>query len=483
VQYVGVQLTSTAMSIAGGANQFNAAIKHMRTWMSLDAKTASSTVCLIGTNNIGTPGLSVIGETQGGVTTPDRCRIIGYHDNKYTSTSNLNYHVPCDEEFGWLQVHDVWINTVAGRIYHAINGCIIGVGTITASVTGATTNALGINRRPASATLGYGSMTVCGVQFSTDEPSAAMIANAWQSSPEVTMTNAVRVFCASDLGAAGSPAASSWPCRISGAVTLTVTGSPSLVAKEAPRAPIGAVEMWGDSLTVGRRNASAPYDSDGGYRQSCLATTNTAGRFMGALGQSVSSDLTSVGVGAPKTFDRRMSAAAGQSLGVNSGKLTTLAADMLTYSGPTNPRILAYGTNDLSYRVVTMGQSAADAAAALLTDVGSALALVRAGTVTSWVGIRNVPRMGTGGSGVTATVQAAVDLYNASLAASIASLDTTYGTGAGYGSVFVIDCCAAVTPTQAAADDVLVLYDKIHETDAVKLTDGTAMGARLLAAA
>lgn len=477
VQYVGVQLTSTSQYIAGGASQFNSAILHMRAWLSLDAKSASATKNIVGTSNFGAAGVGVIGESQGGVTTPDRCRVIGFADSKYSSTSSLNYHVPCDTEFGWLQVHDVWITGTT--LYHAINGCVVGVGTASTATTLATTNQLAINGRvTAPSTLGYGAMTIVGVQFSTTAPSAGVIAAAYSASPETALSGCVRHFCASDLGSAGAPAGTTWVDRISGSVTLTITGSPSLVAKEAPRVPVGVIEIYGDSIAVGRRNASSPYDSDVGWRGPSLDAFGTAGRFAAYVGQSVSADLTSLGVGTPKVYDRRMSAVAGQALGVTAGpasKLSTIAADLPTYSHTTSPIIVAYGINDLSYRCGTLAQSAADASAAFLADLDTCCAAIRANR-SARIFIQDILLAGTGGSGITATVQAAIDLVNAALPSTIASLNGTYG------SVSLLAASPAVTPNQAAADDVAVLYDKIHETDASKTVHGAAIAAQVLAA-
>lgn len=480
VQYVGIELTSTAMYIAGGASQFNSAIKHMRAWLSLDAKRASATVNICGTNNFGAVGIGLIGETQGGVTSPDRCRVIGYHDSKYTSTSTLHYHVPSDEEFGWLQVHDVWLDTSTGRIYHAINGGVMGPGFATTSTTCATTNQLAINGRPsAPSTLGYGAMTIVGVQFSTTEPSASTIANAWSASPEDALSGCVRHFCASDLGSAGDSAGSSWVDRIGGSVTLTITGSPVLVSRSATKRPVGVIIPFGDSIAAGRRNASAPYDSDGGWRQSALAACNSAGRFATFIGQNVSSDMLDVSTASPKTFDRHHQAVAGQGLGVIVGAtaaaLTGMASNLSTYSHATNGVVVAYGINDLSQRIVTDGETATDAVTHLQADVDTACSTIRGAGWTGPIWIQNILKAGTGGSGITATVQTAIDSYNSGFAAMVATLNGTYG------SVYSIDAMTAVTPTQTEADDAAVLYDKIHETDAAKATHGAATGAALLA--
>jgi hypothetical protein len=463
----------------GGAGQFNVAIKHLRTWVSLDAKRASSACAVVGTSSLaGGSGLSVIGESQGGITTPDRCRVIGWHDTKYTSTSNLHYHVPCDAEFGLLQVHDVWLDTVAGRIWHAIDGRIIGVGFATASTTCATTNLLAVNRQVSGVTLGYGAMTVVGIQFSTTEPSASVIADAWQASPETALPGCVRHWCGSDMGTAGAAAPASWVDRISGSVALTITGAPSLVAKAAPKRPVGVVQIFGDSIAAGRRNVASPYDSDGGWREWMLAANLTAGRFTACVGQNASADLLSLGVGSPKTFDRRHQAVAGQSLGVGVGPaLSTMASALSTYAASDALTILAFGINDLSYRIVTSGESAATAVAGFLADLDAALALVRAARPTAPILVQNVLRAGTGGSGITATVQTAIDSLNSQLPAVIVAANGTYG------GVSLIDACAAVTPTQAAADDPLVLYDKIHETDASKVLHSVPASAALLAAA
>lgn len=274
VSYQGLQLTSTAQYINGGASNFNATILHMRSWFSLDAKSSSATKNICGTSNFGAAGVGVIGETQGGVTTPDRCRVIGFHDTKYTSTAALHYHVPCDTEFGFLQVHDVWLDTVTGRIYHAINGCPMGPGFATTSTTMGTTTEFAINSRVGTpGTLGYGAMTWVGTQFSTAKPSDATIEAAWSASPETELASCVRWFVAADRSG------STIPCRKSGAVTLAVTGSPSLVSKAAPKRPVGVVEEYGDSITVCRRNVGSPYDSDCGWKQTAIEVVNASGRF------------------------------------------------------------------------------------------------------------------------------------------------------------------------------------------------------------
>lgn len=470
VTYQGLQLTSTAQYLNGGAGQFNSAILWKRSWFSLDAKRASATVNICGTNNFGADGVGVIGESQGGVTTPDRCRVVGFHDNKYTSTAALHYHVPCDTEFGFLQVHDVWLDTVTGRIYHAINGCPMGPGFATASTTMATANELAINGRVgAPSTLGYGAMTWVASQFSTAKPSDAAVLAAWSASPETEIASCVRYFVARDRS--GSTIA----CRKSGAVTLAVTGSPALVSKAAPKRPVGVVEEYGDSIAVCRRNVGSPYDSDAGWKQTAIEVVNAAGRFRAAVGANVSADLTSVGVGTPKTVDRRHTAVGGQGLGVVVGatpsRLSTLAADLPANGHPLTVTALNYGINDLSERIVNLLQSASTAVSGLQADHGTACATIRAARPTARIEIRNILRAGTGGSGITATVQSAIDLYNSGFAAMIASLNGTYGNVVG------IDVCTAVTPNQAAADNVTILYDQIHETDAAKVTHGNAVAA------
>lgn len=478
IPYTTLTLSSTAQYASGGAGSFNTAIKWMRTWVALDAKSASATVNIVGTNNFAIPGVGLIGETQGGVTSPDRCRVIGFHDSKYASTSSLNYHVPCDDELGTIHVHDVWLDTVAGKIWHAINGRIVGPGIATTSTTCATTNALAINGRPsAPSTLGYGAMSIAGVQFSTTEPSASVVASAWSASPETAITGAVRHFCASDLGGSGSAAPASWACRISGAVTLTITGSPTIRTRPKPTLPVGLVQIFGDSIAAGRRNASSPYDSDGGWRDPAIAAVNARGRFMGAIGQNVSSDMLDVSTASPKDFDRRHQAVAGQALGVVVGAtpaaLTGMASALSTYGTSDTVTVLAFGINDLSTRIVTNGQTDTQARDAFLVDLGTACSTIRAARPSASIVIQNILRAGTGGSGITATVQSAIDLVNAALPSTVASLSATYG------SVYLVDACTAVTPNQAAADNAAVLYDKIHETDASKLTHGAAMAAVL----
>ena len=473
VSYQGLQLTSTSQYINGGVTNFNATILHMRSWFSLDAKSSSATKNICGTGNFGATGVSVIGESQGGVTTPDRCRVIGFHDNKYTSTSTLHYHVPCDTEFGFLQVHDVWLDTTTGRIYHAINGCPMGPGFATTSTTMGTTAEFAINSRVGTpGTLGYGAMTWVATQFSTAKPSDATISAAWSASPETELASCVRWFVARDVS--GSTIA----CRKSGAVTLAVTGSPSLVSKAAPKNPVGVVELYADSIGVCRRNVGSPYDSDTGWKQTAIEVVNASGRFRAAVGANVSADLSSLGVGTPKTVDRRHTAVGGQALGVLVGatasRLSTLATDLPANGHALTVTKFAYGINDLSERIVNLGQSAAVAVAGLQADYATACSTVRAAR-TGRIEIANILRAGTGGSGITATVQSAIDLYNSGFAAMISSLNGTYG------GVVGIDVCSAVTPSQAAADDTGILYDKIHETDAAKITHGNAVAAAELA--
>lgn len=472
VTYTGIQLTSTAQFINGGAGAFNAAILWKRSWFSLDAKRASGTCNIVGTNAFGLAGVGVIGETQGSVTTPDRCRVVGFHDNKYSSASALNYHVPCDTEFGRVQVHDVWLDTSTGRIYHAIDGCPIGIGSAaTASTTMGTTAELAINGLPgAPSTNGYGAMTWVGTQFSTAKPSDATIEAAWSASPETEVASCVRFFVAKDR--VGSTIA----CRKSGAVTLTVVGSPATVSKVAPRRPVGVVEQYGDSIAVCRRNVASPYDSDTGWKQTTIEQCCASGRFRGAVGANVSADLSSLGVGTPKTCDRRHTAAAGQSLGVGIGpRLSTLATDLPANGHPLTVTAFAYGINDLVERINNLGQTAPVAVAGLQADHATACSLTRAARPTSRIEIHNILRAGTGGSGINATVQAAIGLYNAGFDAMIANLNTTYGNVRG------IDVCSKVTATQADADNTGVLYDFIHETDATKVVHGNTVAAAELA--
>lgn len=420
--FVGLELTSLAQHLVSAASILNVAHAWMAAWWSPWAPSSSGTKGIVGTNNFGTPGVSVIGEGTDGT---NRCKHIGFADNKYTSAVARDYHVPCDAEIGTglLYRDDIYCDGV--RIWLIRLGRAVSIGFASSITSFITTNPLAVNRRAATgaASLGYGAMTICGIQFSTTVPTRAQIAASFRDSPNTPIPGAIAHWAPADLGALGS-SPGTWTDRI-GARVLTVTGGPVVVAMP-----------------------------------------HVASRWCSVVGVTAMATTT-------QDFASRHTAVSGQCLGVNNGqafRLTTLSADLDVDGATDTATVLAYGINDITWRCSVPGgsETAQQASDNLMADVVSAIAIIRAKRAMAPIYVQDVLRVATGVS--SATVRSSIDIFNAALAA--ASLGT---------SVYVVAACAAVTPNQAAADDTAVLYDGTHESAASKALHGAAFAAAVVA--
>jgi len=468
-QAVGLRLATTADHVVSAGSQFGAAILGVLIRWYPDAVAADASLCAIGTSNYGTGGWLLGSEGYGGQSS-DRGHWIGYSTTP-TATNTENYTLPSDAIITRGKMITVYLRCVASTTHHIyIDGKQVGIGSATAPASFAhATNALGINRRSASATIGYGAMTIVEMQCTTAALTEAQITAAMDAPPGTTLPGGgtVRHLVASDLGAAGAAVPATWTDRV-GAISYTITSvGATLVSVPRGSAGVGSVEVFGDSIAAGRKAAGTL--AQGWRREAILGVQ--ASRFVSFHGQ-----FTFTAADTPLNFDPRHTAVGSQCLGINNGtadRLSTLAADVAITVPAAGISILAYGINDLYKRITTDGGSAAAATAAFLADVNTAIGLIRVSR-SGPILIQTILRGATGS--YSATVRTAIDLVNAGLPAQIAASTITHG-----GTIRLVDCTTAVTPDQAAADDTLVLFDGTHPTPTTYTGMATVYAAALLA--
>lgn len=461
---VGIQLTSGAQYIHGGAGAFNTTILRAIFRVRLDGHCPNGNGCLVGLTQFGaTAGFGILSAAQHASAT--RGRIAGYLSGVYTDANHI--HVLTDDELSQLVTYEVWLDLSAGKIRLFCQGKEIGNGNATALTSLGAAGVVGINTRSnVLGTLPWGACTVVELQVSTTQPTRAEIAAHAAAPVGTTVAGATRHWVAEDLGEAGESAGAAWVDRVGG-TSLTIVGSPLLdaCALSAVRA-VGTIEAFGDSITAGREAGGL---GDAGWRRSMLNTLSAAGYFAAANGQ-----FTFTAAGTPLDFDARHTAIGGQALGVATtvaSRLSTLATDVTTRGAVDAVSILAYGINDLIRRIDVNGQTAADAASAYLADLGTACATIRVSR-TGRIVVQNILRVS---SAHTAAVRSAIDLVNAGLPSAVATLNATHG------DVVLADVCSVVTPTQADADNTSVLYDGLHESPATKALHGPVMASAVMA--
>lgn len=462
---VGVQLTSGSQYIHGGSGAFNSTLLRAILRVRLDGHCSNGNGCLAGLTQFGaTAGFGILSAAQ--AAGAGRGRVAGYLSSVYTDANHI--HVMTDDELGKLVTYEVWLDLTAGRVRFFCDGTEVGNGNTTALTSLGATGVIGINTRSnVLGTLPWGACTIVELQVSTVEPTRAEIL-AHASAPIGTaVTGATRHWVAEDIGAAGASAGTSWVDRLA-ATSLTIVGSPSLAScTVSSAASVGTIEVFGDSIAAGRESGGL---ADEGWRLSMLDTITAAGRFAAANGQFTFSKS-----GTPLTFDARHTAVGGQALGVATtvaSRLSTLAADVATRTAIDGVSVLAYGINDLLRRIDVNGQTVNDAVAAYLADLDTACGLIRVSR-TGRIVIQDILRVS---SAQSADVRSAVDLINAALPATVATLNTDHS------NVVLAEVCSVVTPTQADADDTAILYDGLHETAAAKALHGPVMAAAVMAA-
>lgn len=467
---VGLQLTSGAQYVHGGAGAFNQALVRIIMRARIDAVGPNGNAVLAGTTTFGATGWGFLGNSYPGQPGAPRGTMKAY-SNVYTPAVADPIHVPADGETQRLRTYEIWLDTAAGLMHLFCDGAEIGIGVATALGSLAIATNVGINTRAnALGTLPWGAMTIVELQTSTTAPTRAQIRATAAAAVGTVVAGAQRLWVASDLGAAGSPAPATWTDRLAGTV-LTIVGAPSLALAARTRPAVGTVEVFGDSIAAGRDPSGGLNE---GWRRRALINVSTANRFIAMTGPNFFTTITT-----PLDFDARHAAVGGQGLGVPSSGascLSTLPAAVTQYGAVDCVTLLAYGINDIVYRIITLGQTEAATVAAFLADLDAACAIIR-GTRTAPIYIQNVLRISLIASGSTATTRSTIDTLNAALPAAVAALNTTYG------NVYLIDACSAVTPTQAAADDLAVLYDGTHETTASKIVHGDTVSGVLLATA
>lgn len=467
VAETGVRFVGLGQYYHGGVGAFAAAgTVRMLCRTRFDALTANATLAIAGTSTLTGSGCGFLVQTIGGGVSG----VIGAFSSVF---ANAFAHIQTSAEVGLLSARRTWEAWLSGGRFHvAVDGIEVGTGTATAitsfDVAGV---GCGINTRAnVPGSIGHGACTVVELQFCAKAPSAAELLRASYDPAGTRYDNATHQWVAADLGAPGVAAPATWTDRISG-VVLNRTGAPTLeaVRREAVR-PM-SLQAFGDSIVDGR--APGPVRGNGWRKELCAGLAGRGRSAIIVAAQAAGGAVT-------YDYDNRCDGIGSQALGVATSvpaRLPTLAADV----SPTAAQgasteaatVLAYGANDYPQRVNVLGETPAAAAANFVADVASAIAIIRAARPSARIVVQTCLRQATGAS--TAAVRSAIDLGNAALLANEATWR------AAFGDVVVFDACALVTPTQADADSVAVLYDGIHPTAATYSAMGAGYAGAVLA--
>ena len=442
---LGVQLVATQYLLSGGTPSGNPVCLLVR-WRP-DATPANSLGTGGGTSSLGggaSGGGSIIVNNAG-------LGSVGNEIGFANTATDGKIHIPVPGESGRM-VNDVLVrDTIGNKDHHSRDGREFGIGASAGSGTSFTTGKFCINGRPsAPTTFQFGSMTFVEAQLGTTALSAAQIAALVASPVGTQMPGCIHQWVASDLS--GGVIAD----RVTPNATnnLTLTGAASLVPVLVKRAGRGSIELFWDSIGAGKRPDTT---LGNGPRKELQRLLVAAGYSCALVGQYVP------GASCTADFDARCTCLSSQALGLVVGavpsRLSTLAADVLINGGPDCGSFCGYGANDVFQRI-TNGETPTQCRDHFLADWDTFCSTVRA-VRTGRIVFGTVLRQGTSAS--TADMRTAIDLINAAASATVATLNATYG------DVRLADVCTAATPDQAAADDLGVLYDRIHPTDPTDL--------------
>lgn len=443
----GIEFTSDAQSILGGAGSWNSTILSvMVRWVPL-TRPANSTLSIAMVGDFAA-NFNLITYSNTGFTYAPETAFNG----AYASAPGAGIGNGCDVtqagRLGLMRT-DV-VRLVSGTaIQHWRDGRQVGRQGTSAATTLGSTNALAINRRVSSATLGYGNFALVEIRATTAALTDAQIAQ-WSASPVGTSSPAggeTNVLVASDFNG------STIPPRVGGG-TYTAAGSPVLKRYRRAPAGLGSIECMGDSITLGR--ASGPVDGNG-WRREVLQLLN------GSRHATMSGQFTPATTNLTPDFSTNHTGVSGMGLGATPAagttRLSTVATDRDLSIGPAGITILSFGRNDIfrRCRAAELNQTPAAAVSAMQTDWTNEIAGLRV-TRTGPIVVTTTLRCAT--SATEANERTAIDLWNAALPGYVSAWNSTYG------NVFLCDYTTAATPNQAAADSAAVLYDGTHPTAA-----------------
>lgn len=443
----GLEFTSDAQSILGGAGSWNNTILSvMVRWVPL-TRPANSTLSIAMVGDFAA-NFNLITYANTGFTYAPETAFNG----AYASAPGAGIGNGCDvTQAGRLGIMrtDV-VRLVSGSaIQHWRDGRQIGRQGTSAATTLGSTNALAINRRVSSATLGYGNFALVEIRATTAALTDAQI-TAWSNSPVGTASPAggeTNVLVASDFNG------STIPPRVGGG-TYTAAGSPVLKRYRRAPAGLGSIECMGDSITLGR--ASGPVDGNG-WRREVLQLLN------GSRHATMSGQFTPATTNLTPDFSTNHTGVSGMGLGATPAagttRLSTVATDRDLSIGPAGITILSFGRNDIyrRCRAAELNQTPAAAVSAMQTDWTNEIAGLRV-TRTGPIVVTTTLRCAT--SATEANERTAIDSWNAALPGYVSAWNSTYG------GVYLCDYTTAATPNQAAADNTAVLYDGTHPTAA-----------------
>jgi len=443
----GLEFTSDAQSILGGAGSWNSTILSvMVRWVPL-TRPANSTLSIAMVGDFAA-NFNLITYSNTGFTYAPETAFNG----AYASAPGAGIGNGCDvTQAGRLGIMrtDV-VRLVSGTaIQHWRDGRQVGRQGSSAATTLGSTNALAINRRVSAATLGYGNFALVEIRATTAALTDAQI-TAWSNSPVGTASPAggeTNVLVAADFNG------TTIPPRVGGG-TYTAAGSPSLKRYRRAPAGLGSIECMGDSITLGR--ASGPVDGNG-WRREVLQLLN------GSRHATMSGQFTPATTNLTPDFSTNHTGVSGMGLGATPAagttRLSTVATDRDLSIGPAGITILSFGRNDIyrRCRAAELNQTPAAAVSAMTTDWNDEIAGLRV-TRTGPIVVTTTLRCAT--SATEANERTAIDLWNAALPGLVATWNSTYG------GVYLCDYTTAATPNQAAADSAAVLYDGTHPTAA-----------------
>lgn len=447
----GLEFVSGSQYVLGGAGSWNGTILSvMVRWVPI-TRPANSTLSIAMVGDFAA-NFNLIAYANTGFTYAPETAFNGAYASAPGSGIGFGCDVTQAGRLGLMRT-DV-VRLVSGSsIQHWRDGRQVGRQGTSAATTLGSNNALAINRRVSSATLGYGNFALVEIRATTAALTDAQI-TAWTNSPVGTVCPAggeTNVLVASDFNG------STIPPRTGGG-TYTATGSPVLKTYRRALTGLGSIECMGDSITLGR--ASGPVEGNG-WRREVLQLLN-ASRHATMSGQ-----FTPATTHLTPDFSTNHTGVSGMGLGATPAagttRLSTVATDRSIGIGPAGITILSFGRNDIyrRCRAAELNQSPAAAIAAMTTDWNDQIAGLRV-TRTGPIVVTTTLRCAT--SATEANERTAIDDWNAALPGLVSSWNSTYG------SVYLCDYTTSATPNQAAADNVAVLYDGTHPTAATYTT-------------
>lgn len=307
-----------------------------------------------------------------------------------------------------------------------IDGKLVSKGVSAASVD-AVTQVMNIDGRSAG-TYSNGAVTIIDVAEGSTALSAAQVAADAAAAAGSSYSGQTNRYTAS--GSVGA----TWPDEV-GAIDLTRVGSPAPVSFVPTYGRhVGAIEIWGDSIALGRQSGGT--SGDGWVREFQRSLASENGKACTLIGHTYPGNGT-------LDYDHWRSCIGGEALNT---RLATLASD-LAANGPSDAAtILAYGINDL----VALSRTAAQ----LTTDIETAVGLIDTARPDQPIFVCNVMDVASGAA--TSGQHDEITAYQADFDSMIESLQATYPNVVG------IDYQSVITDP----DDTDQLYDGTHPTPA-----------------